>query len=108
MGNIIEKNAKDVTRAPVNAGLLKDDPEKALHAAVGKVRDEVFGAAKADEYARALDRVVTLKPAVDLFFDKVLVIDKEQAVKENRVRLLMEIGDLFGTVADFSKVQVAG
>lgn len=106
VGNIIEKNAKGVKMAPVNPALLKDDPEKALHAEVTKVRDDVLSAAKADDYARALDRVVTLKPAVDLFFDKVLVIDKDEAVKENRVRLLMSIGELFGTVADFSRVQV--
>jgi len=105
VANIVEKQAKDVKRAPVNAALLKDDAEKALHAAVQKVQGEVLGAAKADDYARALSRVVTLKPAVDLFFDKVLVMDKDAAVKENRVRLLMEIGDLFNTVADFSKLQ---
>ncbi|MBL8957525.1 MAG: glycine--tRNA ligase subunit beta [Myxococcaceae bacterium] len=105
VANIVEKQAKDVKKGAVDASLLRDDAEKALHSAVQKVRDEVFSAAKADDYARALSRVVTLKPAVDLFFDKVLVMDKDVAVKENRVRLLMEIGDLFNTVADFSKLQ---
>jgi glycyl-tRNA synthetase beta chain len=105
VANIVEKQAKDVKQAPVNASLLKDDAEKALHQGMGRVRDEVLSAAKADDYGRALSRVVTLKPAVDTFFDKVMVMDKDTALRENRVRLLMEIGGLFNTVADFSRIQ---
>ena len=49
--------------------------------------------------------MVPLKPFVDAFFDKVMVMAEDKALRENRVRLLMEIGGLFGTVADFSKIQ---
>src|SRR5581483_9353103 len=105
VANIVEKQAKDVAKGAVDPARLTHDAEKALNGALGKVRDEVLSAAKADDYSRALDRVVTLKAPVDLFFEKVMVMDPDKALRENRVRLLMEIGALFGTVADFSRIQ---
>ncbi len=105
VGNIVEKQAKDVTKAPVDASKLTDEAEKVLNAEVSKVRDAVLAAIKADDYAGALAKVVPLGPFVDTFFDKVMVMAEDKALRENRVRLLMEIGGLFGTVADFSKIQ---
>ncbi|MBM4782030.1 MAG: glycine--tRNA ligase subunit beta [Archangiaceae bacterium] len=105
VGNIVEKQAKDVTKAPVDASKLTDDAEKVLNTEVSKVRDAVHAAIKADDYAGALAKVVPLGPFVDTFFDKVMVMAEDKALRENRVRLLMEIGGLFGTVADFSRIQ---
>ena len=105
VANIVEKQAKDVTAGPVDASKLSDEPEKVLAAEVKKVKDAVLAAVKADDYAGAMAKVVPLKPFVDAFFDKVMVMAEDKAVRENRVRLLMEIGGLFGTVADFSKIQ---
>lgn len=105
VGNIVEKQAKDVTKAPVDASKLTDEAEKVLNAEVSKVRDAVHAAIKGDDYAGALAKVVPLGPFVDTFFDKVMVMAEDKALRENRVRLLMEIGGLFGTVADFSKIQ---
>jgi glycyl-tRNA synthetase beta chain len=105
VANIVEKQAKDVSKGAVDPARLSHDAEKALNGALAKVRDEVLSAAKADDYSRALERVVTLKAPVDLFFEKVMVMDPDKALRENRVRLLMEIGALFGTVADFSRIQ---
>ena len=53
----------------------------------------------------AMEKVVPLKGFVDTFFDKVMVMAEDKALRENRVRLLMEIAALFGNVADFSKLQ---
>ena len=53
-----------------------------------------------------MDEVSALKPAVDRFFDDVMVMAEDRAVRENRVRLLIRIGAMFGRVADFSKLQV--
>lgn len=105
VANIVEKQAKDVTRAPVDEQRLVDPAEKALYGDVSKVRDAVQAALFADDYAGALAKVVPLKVPVDLFFDKVMVMAEDKALRENRVRLLMDIGALFGTVADFSKLQ---
>lgn len=105
VANIVEKQAKDVTKAPVDAAKLTDDAEKVLNGEVSKVVNAVHAAIKADDYAGALAKVVPLGPFVDTFFDKVMVMADDKALRENRVRLLMEIGGLFGTVADFSKIQ---
>jgi len=105
VGNIVEKQAKDVTKAPVDASKLTDEAEKVLNTEVSQVRDAVHAAIKGDDYAGALAKVVPLGPFVDTFFDKVMVMAEDRALRENRVRLLMEIGGLFGTVADFSKIQ---
>lgn len=105
VANIVEKQAKDVTRAPVDASRLTDEAEKTLQAEVSKVSAAVLAAVKTDDYAGAMAKVVPLKPFVDAFFDKVMVMAEDKALRENRVRLLMEIGGLFGTVADFSKIQ---
>lgn len=105
VANIVEKQAKDVARGPVDAAKLVDAAEKNLCTQVFTIRDEVLAAVKADDYAGALAKVVPLKPHVDAFFDAVMVIADDVSLKQNRVRLLMEIAALFGTVADFSKIQ---
>lgn len=105
VANIVEKQAKDVTRAPVDAAKLTDPAEKVLNEEVLKVRDAVLASVRADDYGAAMSRVVPLKPFVDTFFEKVMVMADDKALRENRVRILMEIGALFGTVADFSKIQ---
>lgn len=105
VANIVEKQAKDVTAAPVDASLLTDPAEVALFAQLSTVKEAVVSAARRDDYTGAMATVEPLKAAVDLFFDKVMVMAEDRAVRENRVRLLMEISALFGAVADFSKVQ---
>ncbi|MBL9037696.1 MAG: glycine--tRNA ligase subunit beta, partial [Archangium sp.] len=105
VANIVEKQAKDIEKAPVDASKLTDAAEKALHTQVSAVRDAVHAAIKADDFAGALAKVVPLKAPVDAFFDQVMVMHDEPAIKANRVRLLMDIASLFGEVADFSKIQ---
>ena len=105
VANIVEKQAKDVTAGPVDPARLTDAAEQDLAAAVASVREGVRAAVQADDYAAALERVVPLKPKVDAFFDHVMVMAPDQALRENRVRLLMEIAALFGRVADFSRLQ---
>jgi glycyl-tRNA synthetase beta chain len=55
-----------------------------------------------------LEAVTALKPAIDLFFDKVLVMADDRAVRDNRLRLLLGVRELFGTVADLSQIQLEG
>ena len=105
VANIVEKQAKDVARGPVDPARLSDAAEKALHEQVILVKEKVLDAVKADDYALALSRVVGLKAPVDTFFEKVMVMSDDKAVRENRVRLLMDIGGLFAHVADFSRLQ---
>ncbi|HEX4622528.1 MAG TPA: glycine--tRNA ligase subunit beta [Myxococcaceae bacterium] len=103
--NIVEKQAQDVKAAAPNAKKLVEEPEQELHRAYSALRGKVAERVKADDYAGALKEIVTLKPAIDRFFDKVMVMAEDRELRENRIRLLIEIGGLFSQIADFSKLQ---
>ncbi len=59
---------------------------------------------KEKEYQKALTEMTQLKAPVDRFFDKVLVMDKDRKLKDNRLALLGQAADLFSSIADFSKI----
>ncbi|MDP3232145.1 MAG: glycine--tRNA ligase subunit beta [Myxococcales bacterium] len=106
VSNIVEKQAKDIVRdagVPFDRSKLQDPAELALADEITKVTNAMI--AGSVNYEQQLAKVVPLGPFVDTFFDKVMVMAEDKALRENRVRLLMEIGGLFGTVADFSKIQ---
>jgi glycyl-tRNA synthetase beta chain len=103
--NIVEKQGKDVPAGTVRADVLKDEAEKRLHASFSQTRQRVLERVKADDFAAALADITRLKPEVDAFFDKVMVMAEDKSLRENRIRLLVEIGALFNHVADFSKIQ---
>ena len=56
----------------------------------------------------ALSELATLRPPVDAFFDGVMVMDKDENIRINRLSLLAEISALFHKIADFSKIVTAG
>ncbi|ATB26650.1 glycine--tRNA ligase subunit beta [Melittangium boletus] len=103
--NIVEKQGKDVSRGAVSSDRLTDDAERQLHAAFVQARGRVGDRVKADDFSGALKEITSLKPTVDTFFDKVMVMAEDKELRENRIRLLTEIGTLFNQVADFSKIQ---
>jgi glycyl-tRNA synthetase beta chain len=53
----------------------------------------------------ALAAIATLRPHVDLFFDKVLVMAEDAAVRQNRLRLLGRLDELFTSIADLSQIE---
>jgi glycyl-tRNA synthetase beta chain len=69
------------------------------------VRNEV---AKAYSYPHKLTAIATLRPQVDLFFDKVLVNDPDPAIRQNRLALLHGLLTEFSTIADFSEIVTQG
>jgi glycyl-tRNA synthetase beta chain len=83
---------------------LEDGPEKALHEAFEKIRTQVGGAG----YTEALEKVATLRPQVDMFFDKVLVNAQDAKVRANRLTLLSGLLTEFSTIADFSEIVTSG
>jgi glycyl-tRNA synthetase beta chain len=70
-----------------------------------QARSRVTDQVKSDDFSGALKEITGLKPTVDTFFDKVMVMAEDKDLRENRIRLLVEIGTLFNQVADFSKIQ---
>jgi glycyl-tRNA synthetase beta chain len=71
------------------------------------VSGRVASAAKSGKYAEAFSEMARLQPLVSAFFEKVLVMAKDEKVKNNRLALLKGLSNLFAGVADFSKVSAA-
>jgi glycyl-tRNA synthetase beta chain len=89
----------------VDAGRLAEPAERKLSEAVQTLEAQVAPLFKAGNYAEALKRLAGLRPAVDEFFDKVMVMVDDSAVRDNRLALLNRLGNLFLNVADISRLQ---
>jgi glycyl-tRNA synthetase beta chain len=102
--NILSKSATEADWVPgeVNMELLRDKPERKLFQEFSAVEAETKILVDAGDYAAALGRIAQLRPAVDLFFDKVLVMAEDRRVRENRLRLLSAIDGLFSSIAHFA------
>jgi glycyl-tRNA synthetase beta chain len=84
--------------------LLTDPAEKALHAAAIKLAPVVEELRRKQEYREALEKIATLRPHVDLFFEKVMVMVDDPAVRSNRLALIGEVLGAFSKIADFSEL----
>jgi glycyl-tRNA synthetase beta chain len=87
--------------------LLQDPAEKALYAEAMKLAPVVEKLQARREYRQALEKIATLRPHVDLFFDKVMVMVDDAAVRSNRLALIAQVLGGFSKIADFSEM-VAG
>ncbi|MBX3330823.1 MAG: glycine--tRNA ligase subunit beta [Nitrospira sp.] len=96
------------TPEPVDEARFQDAAESALHKAVGNERGRIEASVKAGEYSQALDALVGLKPAVDAFFEAVMVNAEDKAIRSNRLSLLKEVDELFMSFADFSQIVIQG
>lgn len=106
IANILKK-ADQQGAATVKDKLLQDDAELALWSALKTTREALEPLLAAREYAAALDKLATLRGVVDTFFDDVMVMADNEAVKNNRLALLAELRALFLNVADISKLAIA-
>ena len=104
-GNIARK-AEDV-QAAVEADILAEQVEKDLYsayeAAAAKTEQEIA----AQDYAGAIATLSELAAPIDAFFDGVMVMDKDEKIKNNRLGLLKLVDNLVCQVADFSKIVLA-
>jgi glycyl-tRNA synthetase beta chain len=89
----------------VDAGRLAEPAERKLSEAVQTLEAQVAPLFKVGNYAEALKRLAGLRPAVDEFFDKVMVMVDDPAVRQNRLALLNRLSNLFLNVADISRLQ---
>lgn len=85
----------------VNEGLLSE-VEQALVRAVGQAESNVTSALENNNYAAALSELAALRKPIDLFFENTMVMDEDQALRENRLRLLNNFVAVFANVADFA------
>jgi len=97
----------------VDAGTLQEVPEVELHRCLQEVRGELEKHLKAREYLPALKAVAGLRTALDNFLgasrdEGVLVMSPDPRLRENRLGLLRNAGELFSRIADFSEIVVEG
>ena len=78
--------------------------EHALSCAVVQAEGRVARALEADDYAAALEELASLRKPVDLFFERIMVMDEDLAVRANRMKLLNRFVSVFKDVADFGKM----
>ncbi len=98
----ISKN--NVVEAPVDEALFKEDAEKALYAALTAAEKATAPLAAARDYAGILSANNGMAAAVNTFFDAVMVMDKDEAIKNNRLALLNEVKKQVNQVADLSQL----
>lgn len=104
--NILAKSAtaSDWQPGEVDEKMLEAGPEQELFEAFRAVEPEAGKLAASGEYEQALEAIAGLRPAVDDFFDHVLVMAEDQAVRQNRLRLLGKLDDLFSGIAQFAEI----
>ncbi len=104
--NILEKSAGkgDKVQGGVNQELLKEPAELQLQMVAQRVGEQASRRKKERKYRAALEEISELRPAVDFFFDKVLVMAEDEDVRRNRIALLGSLLREFSTIADFSEL----
>ena len=98
--NLLKK--ADAQLGAVQENLLQEDAERALFAATQALRPTVQAALAQHDFQAALTALAAVKPQVDAFFDNVMVMADDAAVKQNRLNLLNELSQLMNAVADIS------
>lgn len=81
---------------------LLTEVEHALSTAVVQAETRVSMALDNDNYAEALNELASLRKPIDLFFERVMIMDEDQALRENRLKLLNRFVNVFTNVTDFS------
>jgi len=103
ISNILRK-ANTTPPAEVDVLALREEAEVRLFDAMRGLRDAVAADTARREYTSALGRLALLRPAVDTFFDKVMVMDENLQLRANRLSLLAQLRGLFTGIADLSRL----
>jgi glycyl-tRNA synthetase beta chain len=106
MKNIL-RQAEEAGKKPAHTldpDALKETPEKSLAASAQVTAMRVESLKDKKEYAHAMAEISKLRPAIDAFFDKVMVMVEDENLRANRLALLQKLLDDFSTIADFSEI----
>jgi glycyl-tRNA synthetase beta chain len=106
MKNILRQAAEAGKKVAetVDSGALKEESEKALAEQIPQTAAVVEKQRAAKNYEAALLEIAKLRPAIDRFFDKVMVMVEDEKVRANRLGLLRTLLKEFSTIADFSEI----
>src|SRR5438105_8777947 len=116
--SVASKRIKNILRQASDTGkhaagaielaAFQESAERELASLLPQVAKRVDELREKQEYEAALVEISKLRPAVDLFFDKVMVMVDDERVRANRLALLQKLLDNFSTIADFSEIVTEG
>lgn len=89
-------------RAPFSEVELKEKEERILSDVFKEAKPRIDGLILKRDYAQASSEILEMKPIIDAFFEKILVMDKNPILRKNRIALLQRLDELLAAVADFS------
>ncbi|MGF2687382.1 glycine--tRNA ligase subunit beta [Marinobacter sp. DUT-3] len=107
VSNILTKQGGDAIGERVDKGLLQDQAEQALAEQISQQADTVLPLFEQGDYAAALTSLASLREPVDTFFDEVMVMAEDEAIRNNRLAMLNQLRNLFLRVADISLLPTA-
>ena len=99
--NIITKGNNNVT---VKEKLFKEEIEKTLYAEAKRIGEEAEKSIKENEYADYFEKIISLVPTIDKYFEAVIVMDEDKNIRENRINQLTFIKNLFDRIAYLNKI----
>ena len=110
MKNILRQAAEKtkIIALRVEPAGLREESEKELAARIPQTVATVEKLRAAHDYEAALREIATLRPAIDKFFDKVMVMVEDDNLRANRLALLQTVVKEFSTIADFSEIVTEG
>jgi glycyl-tRNA synthetase beta chain len=92
----------------VDSGAFREEAEKKLGVLIPEIAQAVNRFKEGQDYSRALAEISRIRPAVDTFFDKVMVMVEDEEIRANRLALLQTLLREFSTIADFSEIVTEG
>jgi len=96
---------KNSPEYPFSKELLNVEAEKLLNEIVEGSRGKIKELVEDKNYLQACSKILEMKPVIETFFDDVLVMDKDEKIKQNRIALLQKIDNLLSEIANFSVIQ---
>ncbi|MCP3675353.1 MAG: glycine--tRNA ligase subunit beta [Gammaproteobacteria bacterium] len=105
VANILNKSAANYNIESVDKSVLSETAEQALFDKIEEIKPKVGSLCQQQQYSEAFLLLVVLKPAIDNFFDTVMVMTDDEKLRQNRLALLNQLRNLFIIIADISFLQ---
>ena len=104
--NLVRKQGQELSATDtVRPDLFAVDAERQLAAAVAEVQARVAQAVSQGAWQSALAELASLRPTVDRYFEDVMVMTDDAALRRNRLALVRDCAGLFAPIADFARIQ---
>lgn len=105
VSNILSKAEKNMTASSIDTALFEHDVETMLATQIANMHGSIVSLSRAGNYEEVLEKLASLREPVDHYFEKVLVMADNKALRENRLLLLKKLRELFLHVADIALLQ---